>query len=489
MPASIPTKPTPSQTKVLTLLAGGPQPLREVWQQLGQQTRIESTERLLARLAAYGWLTSLLHPDDQGRPTRYWQLCPAGTAHLEVPSTPTRTLPALTPSTARPTAKQRAILETLNNYAYLTNAQIAEDAANGTADKALQRRLLWLRSAGWIAEQRLYPERGNRSPRYWTLLPAGATALGIAFNPFPPATLATIQADLAPGMAPLPSVSPSERAILALLAEWKALRTGQIWQTLDPTKTREYTKKRLITLAQTDLIQGTPLPQMKEGAQEYYWILRPQGAAILQIPYDKQYRRRPTGTVLDYRGVLLTMLAACTDTGWRVLPPQPAGPAHPAVEYPPQYEQLRQAVLLYEYDQIRAMQERGEPRDYIQTRYALYQAGLVGGVVPTFINDYVAYHPAGPQYSVVLIPHPPGAGSYFWTRHLKPRRKRSNYNPSRAERYRRLAPIVPVIAVFPTADEAREYGRILRGTDIQPLAVDRLKAVLTDLYAGQPNAE
>ena len=489
MPASIPKQPSATQTRVLTLLAAGPQTVHDLRQQLGQQTRIASTERLLARLAAYGWLTSLLHSDDQGRPTRYWQLCPAGTAHLEEPPTVTRTLPALTPSAARPTAKQRVILQTLNDYAYLTTGQIAEDAAGGTTDRSLERRLALLRAAGWIAEQRLYPERGNRSLRYWTILPAGITALGGTFAPSPPTPLATIQADLAPGMAPLPPVSPSERAILALLAEWKALRTGQIWQILDLKKTREYTKKRLITLAQADLIQGTPLPQMKEGAYEYYWILRPQGAAILQLPYDKQYRRRPTGTVLDYRGVLLTMLAACRSAGWRVLAPQPAGPDHPAVEYPPQYEQLRQAVLLYEYDQIRAMQEQGESRAEIEDRYIHYQAGLVGGVVPTFINDYVAYHPDGAQYSVVLVPHPPGAGSYFWTRHLKPRRQRTNYNPSRAERYRRLAPIVPVIAVFPTEDEAREYGRILRGTGIQPLTVDRLAGVLTDLYAGQPNAE
>ena len=489
MPTSIPTKPTTTQTKVLTLLAAGPQTVRDLRQQLGQQTRIASTERLLARLAAYGWLTSLLHPDDQGRPTRYWQLCPAGTTHLEEPPTPTRILPVLTPSTARPTTKQRAILQTLHDYAYLTTGQIAEDAGNGTTDRSLERRLALLRAAGWIAEQRLYPERGNPSPRYWTLLPAGVAALGGTFAPSPPTPLATIQADLAPSTTSLPPVSPSERAILALLAEWKALRTGQIRQTLDPTHSRVYTNIKLITLAQADLIQGTPLPQIKKGAQEYYWILRPQGAAILQLPYDKQYRRRPTGTVLDYRGMLLALLAACAGAGWRVLSPQPAGPDHPAVEYPPQYEQLRQAVLLYEYDQIRAMQERGEPRDYIQTRYALYHAGLVGGVVPTFINDYVAYHPAGAQYSVVLIPHPPGAGSYFWTRQLKPRRKRSNYSPSRAERYRRLAPIVPVIAVFPTEDEAREYGRILRGSGIQPLAVDQLAGVLTDLYAGQPGAE
>jgi len=486
MPASIPKKPTPTQAKVLTLLAAGPQTLRDLWQQLGQTTQLESTAYLLGRLADYGWMTYRLQPNAQGRPTRYWHLCPAGIAHLDVPPAANHTAPQPTPSGKRPTTKQRAILVTLNDYAYLTTGQIVEDVAGGTSAHAVQLRLTLLRSAGWIAEHLLYPERGHASPRYWTILPAGVAALGGTFTPAPATPLATIQADLAPGTTPLPPVSPSERAILALLAAWKALRTGQIWQTLDPTHNRIYTNRRLIALAQTDLIQGTPLPQIKHGTPEYYWMLRPQGAAILQLPYDKQYRRRPTGTVLDYRGVLLTMLAACRNAGWDVLAPQPAGPDHPAVEYPPQYEQLRQAVLLYEYDQIRAMQERGDPRDYIQTRYALYQAGLVGGVVPTFINDYVAYHPAGPQYSVVLIPHPPGAGPYFWTRHLKPRRRRSTYSPSRAERYRRLALIVPVIAVFPTAEVVREYGPILRGSGIHPLAVDRLAGVLTTLHAGQP---
>ena len=43
-----------------------------------------------------------------------------------------------------------------------------------------------------------------------------------------------------------------------------------------------------------------------------------------------------------------------------------------------------------------------------------------------------------------------------------------------------------MIAVFSTEEEAQEYGPILHGTGLHPLALDRLTAVLTTLYAGQP---
>ncbi len=486
MPASTPMQPTTLQVAVLQLLTPGPQTLREVWQRLETTSRIESTERLLQRLTRYGWLTSRLQPDAKGCPTRYWALCPAGSTQIATKRIRCRPGTRTVGPVQSPTPKQRVILATLNTYAYLTFAQIAEDARGSTGERALERRLARLRNLGWIAEHLLYPERGQGSPRYWTLLPAGAAALGIPFEPFPSASLATIQADLSPHATPLPPVSPSERAILTLLAEWKALRTGQIWQTVDPTHAREYTKKRLTALAQIGFIQGTALPQITRGAPEYYWTLRPPGAALLQIPYDKQYRRRPTRSQLYQRGVLLTLRAACTTAGWSLLCPQPTGPAHPAVEYPAQYDQLKQAVLEYERIAINTMIAQNVQRDYIQGRLDYYRAGLIGGIVPSFINDYVAYHPSNVQQTVVLIPHPPGAGPYFWTRRSKQHQQESTYSPSRAERYGRLATILPVIAVFATAAEAQEYGPILHGTGLHPLALDRLPAVLTTLYAGQP---
>jgi len=489
MPASTPTKPTATQAKVLHLLAAGPQTLREVWQQLGQTTQIASTAQLLGRMKGYGWIEPREQPDDQGRPTRTWYLCSPG-ARLIAAKRP-RIQPVAggaPPNTQSPTPKQRAILATLNNYAYLTFDQIAEDTGNGTGERALQRRLTRLRAAGWIAEHLLHPERGHSSPRYWILLPAGGAALGIPFAPAPPPALATVQADLSPNAAPLPPVSPSDHAILALLAEWKALQTTHIGQTLAPTTNYEYTKKRLTTLAQTGFIQGTALPQIKRGAPEYYWTLRPAGAALLQIPYDKQYRRRPTTGQLHQRGVLLTLRAACTSAGGQLLCPQPSGPAHPAVEYPAQYQQLKKAVLEYERITINTMIAEGVHRDYIEGRVTRYRAGLTGGVVPTFINDYVAYHPINVQHTIVLIPHPPGAGPYFWTRRRKQHQKESTYSPSRAERYGRLAAILPVIAVFSTEEEAQEYAPILHGTGLHPLALDCLTAVLTTLYAGQPVA-
>src|SRR4051794_39554698 len=80
-----------------------------------------------------------------------------------------------------PSPQQRAILELLTEFAYLTTPQIWQYLPTPPREQAGRNRLARLQQRGWIAEARLHPEQGAASVRYWTLTHAGATALGISY--------------------------------------------------------------------------------------------------------------------------------------------------------------------------------------------------------------------------------------------------------------------------------------------------------------------
>jgi hypothetical protein len=113
-----------------------------------------------------------------------------------------------------------------------------------------------------------------------------------------------------------------------------------------------------------------------------------------------------------------------------------------------------------------------------------YQRRQVGAVVPVSPNDYVAYVPYRAELAAVLIPHPSYAGLRFWTRKPVFRYRRPTFadeRDSRVERYRRLARILPVIAVFATPEEANACGPILEPEGLEVLVVDALGARLAQL--------
>ena len=113
-----------------------------------------------------------------------------------------------------------------------------------------------------------------------------------------------------------------------------------------------------------------------------------------------------------------------------------------------------------------------------------YQRRQVGAVVPLSANDYVAYVPGRAELAAVLIPHPIYAGLRFWTRKPVFRYRRPTFadeRDSRVERYRRLARILPVIAVFATPDLVLACGPVLEPEGLQVMAVDEVGARLAEL--------
>jgi hypothetical protein len=84
-----------------------------------------------------------------------------------------------------------------------------------------------------------------------------------------------------------------------------------------------------------------------------------------------------------------------------------------------------------------------------------------------------------PKLKAELIPHPGYAGLRFWTRKPVFRYRMPTFadeRDSRLERYRRLARILPVIAVFGTPEEANACVSLLEPEGLEVLVVDAVGA-------------
>jgi hypothetical protein len=149
----------------------------------------------------------------------------------------------------------------------------------------------------------------------------------------------------------------------------------------------------------------------------------------------------------------------------------------------PRRQQLVDAVLAVERRAIRKLLAQGIAPQALQDRIARAQAGQVGAVVPAVINEYVAYVPGHPELTVVLILHPPMAGRAFWTRRPRYLSRTSDGWPrdSRVARYRRLAQVLPVLAVFDTAEAADNLAYVFESASLQPVVVTDVRERLTEL--------
>jgi hypothetical protein len=302
------------------------------------------------------------------------------------------------------------------------------------------------------------------------LTPEGAAVLGIQYTPPRLTTLAEIRRSLEPGSAGLVGVGMNGARILRLLAEWKQLTTTQIWQYLDADKPRRYTQQLLGRLQHGRLVRGVDIAPRQGMWSEHYWMLLERGAQALGIAYGQQYRRRPTTAALEYRGLQLALRTAVESAGWQLLLPD-GSPEKPG----PQEQQLIAAALAHEGHALTALRAQGELPQQVQTRQQRYEQGLVGALVPAQVPDYVVHAPGHPERTVVLIPHPPYATRAFWShRREQPLDQPRHHRLARVELYGRLATVIPVVAVFATAESSQPYAALLRRAGFHRLVVDQL---------------
>jgi hypothetical protein len=383
-----------------------------------------------------------------------------------------------------PTSAQRQVLELLTEFTTLTTQEIGQYLGTPCGARALRALLRRVVTHGWVGTAPCDPARGAASARYWWLTVAGARALALpgasGFNTPSPAPSASER-----------PLSVPKQAVLALLADWRQLTTSQIWQALYPAKTRDYMKHLLHTLAQQRLIGGAALQPEQGAVAEYYWWLRPQGAALAGVRYGKQFRRRPTVTTIRYRGLHLALIAAVAEAGWTLLRPVRYNRTQPRPAETAHGQQLVTAVLAQEGQTLTDLFARGYDRARLQERIARYQAGQVGALVPPGVNEYVAYLPDQPQRTLVLIPHPPAATRSFWTRHRAASARPAlagSPRDSRLARFARLARVLPIIGVFDTEELAAQYAPLLEGGGFRCVLSTELAAPLRHLAPPVPGA-
>jgi hypothetical protein len=387
----------------------------------------------------------------------------------------------------QPTPRQRYLLELLNEMEYSTTAQLWEQVPNPPALRAQRAVLARLASYGWVHAAALYPERGAASPRYWTLTPAGAEALGVPYVPPTAKTLTAVRAIVTddPPTAPV-GVTANQAAVLTLLAQWHQLTTSQIWRYVHADCTVRATRKLLHTLEGRGLIRGQDLPGRSGRPTEHYWTLLERGAHAIHSPYDKHCRRRPTLVTLAYRGLQLDLMNQVAVLGWMLISPNRYRPTVPRPDETPQYQHLKQVVLAHEGAQLARLLAQGYGSDALQDRLTRYTGGHIGATVPSDINDYVAYDPDQPRQTVVLIPHPPAATPTFWTRRPLPAAGTTGQRgrqDARLERYAALAKVLPVVGVFATTAALHSYQTLLGQAGLHATTINNLSDTLLHLKA------
>jgi hypothetical protein len=379
-----------------------------------------------------------------------------------------------------PTPAQRAVLELLADGAVLTVRQIHEYLKLDCGKRALERLLVRLEAHGWVRRLAIYPERGRASEHGWLLCSTGARAIDLAPNQVRSRSDAQIRRLLTAGMPP--ALGSNKLAVLKLLAEWKQLTTTQIHQYLNPDRSRRYTQQLLHDLAARGFIRGVAYSTWAR--EEYYWMLLARGAHDAGCAYGKQYRRPPAPQTLRHRGLQLALIAQAQGAGWFLIRPGVYSAAHPRPLETPQRRKLVDAFLEIEGRTLNDLMARGVAWYELKDRMDRHQRRQVGALVPVSPNDYVAYVPYRTELAAVLIPHPSYAGLRFWTRKPAFRYRRPTFSDerdSRLERYRRLARILPVIAVFGTPEEADACASILAPAGLEVLVVEEVGPRLAQL--------
>jgi hypothetical protein len=370
------------------------------------------------------------------------------------------------------TAAQQDVLDLLSAYYYCSTQEVWEQALIHRSKRATEQLLARLHQAGLVAAGPLHPERGRASAWVWWLLPAGAAAIGHRYHPRPPLP---------------PSATANQRAVLQLLSQMKQLTTTQIGRHLYPDKDQSYTRRVLARLRARGLVASARLEPLRGRGSEHYWMLRPAGCAVLHHSYSTHYTRRPSQDILRQREAQLAIQRQVTAVGWQLLEPVVYNTVHPRPEETPQSRHLITAVLAAEHATLLALLALGIPPQQLEERFQLWRGGHVGAVVPRFVNEYVAYQPDQPQHTAVFILPSLQAGRHYWIHRLDPAKHPSFARPqSRLEQYRRLAAVLPVIALFLSREVGAYQGRLLAQAGLRWSVVDDLAANWTALLEPPP---
>jgi hypothetical protein len=259
----------------------------------------------------------------------------------------------------------------------------------------------------------------------------------------------------------LHALTEVQRSILhALLAEG-GLSTAQIMLYFLPALPNWRIYRELHRLRNAGLIRSTPFYPLNGHKSEVYWTLCAAGSRVLGHDYPHQHQpyRLPTPRQIAHKTSILEVCTALQDAGWNYVRPVVYNRCRPKPALTPQSEIIRRAIQQH-FDVTPATLPSAE---------APPAPRLHPDHVPPGLNDWVAWHPTRPDHPIILVLHPPGATRGFWVRPLSRRQRhgRAPATPARAYLYRALAPILPVLAIFPSAELVAEYNPVLNSIGLQ----------------------
>jgi hypothetical protein len=243
--------------------------------------------------------------------------------------------------------------------------------------------------------------------------------------------------------------TPSQQRLLRALYDEGGLSTALLAQYVaaDLSKSRLH---RALTQLQAGGLIRSQLVQ-----QERCWVLHYNGTRALGCtPVHGEARYRfPTISQLAAKALSLQLTMTLRGLGWTWVRPVHYNPSHPKPDATPQYQAVYRAVA-YHFQQ----HMEGAPDAAARAAPILHPSH-----VPAGQHDWVAWPVARPQQTVVLIIHPIGGTRHFWTTYDQARRKRSPARTAaaRMQSYQPLAQILPVIGVFATWEQARDFTPLL----------------------------
>lgn len=248
------------------------------------------------------------------------------------------------------------------------------------------------------------------------------------------------------------TLSEVQIQILRGLYEYGGLTTSQIQHFIVPALSASRAYRELSGLRTAKRVRSTPLVPT-EGRSELYWSLRPAGARVIghaRIDRHCPYRI-PNHIQIAHKTTILEIASILEDAGWQYVRPVRYNNRHPKPNQTPQRTVIQYAVQ-YHFDHT-ALTLPG-----VSTTMT---TALHPSQVPVGLNDWVAWNPNHPEQAIIIIPHPAGATHSFWGRPLHNPGAIDKSRLGRIPLYVNLAPILPVLAIFPAHTIAAQYRVLL----------------------------
>ncbi len=253
-----------------------------------------------------------------------------------------------------------------------------------------------------------------------------------------------------------PKLTANKSKILNFLVQQKFATTKQVWQSLQPHKSRGHTFVELRRIENQGLVISFKFEPESGSNGELCWLITKAGANLVGAKFDSTNYKIPSRESIERKGLYLEIENQVGYAGWNFLKPVTYNSVHPMPNKTPQHWKLIDIVDQIEGAAIEAAINRDED---VTTKIADFEEGRHKRVVPLQINDYVIFPPEQDK-AFVLIACPKGASVRFWK--------------NRISLYQTLTRKIKVIGVFVSQSHADAYHVPIEASGIKCIEVSQV---------------